>query len=60
MRWSASVFHQPLHLSAFETLERFKDSISKALKGPAYALHLVLPHSDYLFCQECTIRDPSK
>jgi hypothetical protein len=41
-----------------DTLNRFRDDIAEAPRGVAYVVHLLIPHSGYLYSDECALVDP--
>jgi hypothetical protein len=47
-------------LASTEALMRVRADISAAPRGVAYIVHLLLPHYDYLYREDCSLADPSR
>ena len=43
-----------------EALARFRADIAESPQGVAYIVHLLIPHSGYLYSDDCTLLDPSQ
>jgi arylsulfatase A-like enzyme len=47
-------------LTSTEALAEFREDIAKAPRGVAYILHLLQPHHDYLYREDCSLKDPTE
>jgi hypothetical protein len=44
---------------ALEALDKFRADIRTSPRGVAYIVHLLIPHSGYLYAADCSLVDPS-
>lgn len=47
-------------LVGMEALTRFRADIAEAPRGVAFIVHLLIPHSGYLYGDDCSLLDPSR
>jgi hypothetical protein len=47
-------------LASVEAMARFQADLAEAPHGVAYVVHLLLPHSGYLYRKDCSLADPAE
>jgi len=52
--------YQTAPLASADVLERLRSDIEQAPRGVAYIVHVLLPHHDYTYRENCSIADPAQ
>jgi hypothetical protein len=47
-------------LASVEAMARFEADLAEAPRGVAYVVHLLLPHSGYVYRKDCSLGDPAE
>jgi hypothetical protein len=58
--WLGKLLPQLSPLGSMEALDRLQADLESAPRGAAYVVHLLLPHSGYLYRGDCSLAPPSE